>query len=415
MAERAPHLLLVPAFLGGHGGLENHVLSFARVAAGAGYRVSVVTPRPIPAGGDLTPRLASVATVDDAERHWRASIGGRAARLAAGARTIAVERRPLPAARRASLALDRARPYLDRYWQGPGAALVRDADVVHAFGKPKAFVRGVVVAAADAGTPVVYNEIAQVTPAYAHRSDLAPFARVVDRCDHVVTISESQEADLRARFGYTGPVTVVEQWADGLEDDLLAIDRPQRPSGAPVVVGSLSRLSPEKGLETLLDAVARTGDRVRLRIAGTGGLDGELRARVARLGLGGRVELVGYVEDRAAFYRDLDVFVVASIEEGGPITGAEAMAAGLPVVTTPCGAMADRVRGGHEGLRFAAGDAEALATALDRLAADPALGRSLGEAARARYLARNAAHENTARLLGLWSNLRGRAPSEVGA
>ena len=67
MAEVRPHLLMVPAFLGGHGGLENHVLATARTAARAGYRVSVVTPRPIPADGELGPRLAQWAEVDDVE------------------------------------------------------------------------------------------------------------------------------------------------------------------------------------------------------------------------------------------------------------------------------------------------------------------------------------------------------------
>ena len=151
MAERAPRLLLVPAFLGGHGGLENHVLSHARTAARAGYEVTVVTPRPIPAEGPLGPLLGEWADVDDAERHWRATPAARAARAGAGAKELVTRRRPIDPGRRATLGLDRARPYLDAYWQGDGAATVRRCDLVHAFGKPKAFVTGAIRAAAHAG------------------------------------------------------------------------------------------------------------------------------------------------------------------------------------------------------------------------------------------------------------------------
>ncbi len=410
MAEPRPHLLLVPAFLGGHGGLENHVLAHARIGAEAGYRVTVVTPRPIPPGGELGPRLAEWADVTDAERAWRARPSTRVVRLVAGARATLVDRRLPDADRRATLALDRARPALERFWREDGAALLASADVVYAYGKPKAFVANLVEAAADAGVPVAYNEIAQVTDAYARRPDLAGFARVVNRCDRVVVMSESQGDDVRRRFGYRGEVTVVEQWADELEADLLAVARPTTAgSDGPVVIGSLCRLSPEKGLDTLLAAFARVAaDRPAavLVVAGTGALDAPLRALAADLGIADRVDFRGFVEDRVDFYRGLDAFAVCSIEEGGPITGVEAMAAGLPVVTTPCGAMPDRVRDGREGLRVDVGDVDGLATALTRLVDDPGTRRSLGDAARARYRDRNTEAANRRCLVALWSALR---------
>ncbi|MBL8778088.1 MAG: glycosyltransferase family 4 protein [Acidimicrobiales bacterium] len=422
MADRPPRLLLVPAFLGGHGGLENHVLSHARVAARAGYEVTVVTPRPIPADGELGPLLREWAEVDDAERHWRATPAGRVARAGAGAKELATRRRPLDARRRATLALDRARPYLDGYWQGDGSTTVHRADLVHTFGKPKPFVTGAIRAAADAGVPVVYTEIAQVTEAYAARPDLVGFRAVADRCDHVAVMAEHQGDDVRARFGYEGPVTIVEQWADGVEEELLAIDRlPAAPQAGVVRIGSLCRLSGEKGLDTLLAAFARIApDRpgARLIVAGTGACEADLRHLARRSGITERVEFLGFVPDRAAFYRDVDVFAVCSIEEGGPITGAEAMAAALPIVTTPCGAMPDRVRDGVEGLRIAVGNVDATAAALDRLVGDPALRHDLGAAARARYLERNTRAANEQRLLDLWQGLRDdarRAPARATA
>lgn len=418
MAERAPRLLLVPAFLGGHGGLENHVLSYARIAARAGYDVSVVTPRPIPPDSELGPLLAQWAEVDDAERHWRATPVGRVVRAAAGAKALVEQRRPLTPERRATLALDQARPYLDTYWQGDGRDTLGGADLVQAFGKPKAFVTNAIRAASESGIPVAYTEIAQVTVEYATRPDLVGFRDVADRCDHVLVMAESQGDDVRKRFGYRGPVTVVEQWADGLEADLLAIERAGTATAerGPVQIGSLCRLSGEKGLDTLLEAfaqVAAARPEARLEVAGTGDLGGMLRALARRLGVEDRVAFRGFVEDRTAFYRSVDLFAVCSIEEGGPITGVEAMAAGLPLVTTPCGAMPDRVRDGVEGLRVAVGDVAGTAAALDRLVGDPALRHALGRAARHRYLERNTEAANERCLLGLWQTMRAGARSEA--
>jgi len=422
MAEVRPHLLVVPAFLGGHGGLENHVLATARTAAQAGYRVTVITPRPIPADGELGPRLAEWAEVDDVERRWRSRLGARLTRAAAAVKATVAERRLPGPERRADLALDRARPFMDAFWLGDGRALVAGADLVHAFGKPKPFVTGAIEAAADAGVPVVYTEIAQVTADYAARADLRGFARVADRCDVIAVMAETQGEDIRRHFGYRGPVTVLEQWADGLEDELLALEPPAAaPSdGRPVVVGSLCRLSPEKGLDTLLAAFARVAEHRRdvvLAVAGTGELAPVLRAQAAALGIAERVEFAGFVEDRVGFYESVDVFTVCSIEEGGPITGVEAMAAARPIVTTGCGAMPDRIRDGREGLRIEAGDVAALAEALARLVDDGALRTVLGRAARGRYLERNAEATNRDRLVTLWADLRQDhgAPAPAGA
>ncbi len=203
----------------------------------------------------------------------------------------------------------------------------------------------------------------------------------------------------------------VEQWADRLEDDLLALPTPQPHDGdpdRPIIVGSLGRLGAEKGLDTLVRgfaAAAAVDDRLRLRIGGTGPEGPALAALAEQLGVADRVELVGFVDDRATLLGGFDVFVVASIEEGGPITGAEAMAAARPMVSTAAGAMRERVRDGIDGLRFDAGDAAALAAHLVALAADPARRADLGAAARRRYLDRNHSSVTVPALLQAWATL----------
>ena len=94
------------------------------------------------------------------------------------------------------------------------------------------------------------------------------------------------------------------------------------------------------------------------------------------------LHLIGYVADPVAVYRQADVFAFPTIEEGSALVTYEALACGLPVVTTPNAGSV--VRDGVEGFIVPIRDAEALAAALERLRADERLRREMGRAARAR-------------------------------
>ncbi|MFF9053798.1 glycosyltransferase family 4 protein [Streptomyces erythrochromogenes] len=143
----------------------------------------------------------------------------------------------------------------------------------------------------------------------------------------------------------------------------------------------VGRLSAQKNVARLLDAISLAESPLRLRIVGGGELDADLRARAAALGLGERVEFAGplYDGDLLAAYADADAFVLPSDREGMPLAALEAMAAALPVLATD-------VPGNTELLRdvglLAAPDPASLAAAVDRLASDPALrGRLAGRSA----------------------------------
>jgi len=135
-----------------------------------------------------------------------------------------------------------------------------------------------------------------------------------------------------------------------------------------VIVGYLGRLVPEKGVLVLLEAIARH-PQLRLRIGGAGPLGDELATRAADLGIADRVENVGSVmpDDVVDFYRGLDVLAVPSIptpswtEQFGRVA-VEAMACGVPVVSSDAGALRDVV--GGAGIVVPAGDAVALGDAL---------------------------------------------------
>jgi len=157
----------------------------------------------------------------------------------------------------------------------------------------------------------------------------------------------------------------------------------------PVVIGTVARLSPEKGVTYLLDAFAtlrrKLGGRVVLRIAGDGPERSRLEAQVVRLGLSGAVEMFGWVEHGALpdFLRGLDVFAVPSTWEGFGVAAAEASACGLPVVSADVHGLPDVVRHNVTGLLVPSKDANAMAAAIESLVDDPERRHKLGAAGRA--------------------------------
>ncbi|MDQ4038802.1 MAG: glycosyltransferase family 4 protein [Actinomycetota bacterium] len=164
------------------------------------------------------------------------------------------------------------------------------------------------------------------------------------------------------------------------------------PSCGPLRIVSVGRLVAKKGFGVLVDAVAvlhERGQDVELVIVGEDGEDAaSVRAQVAAHKLSDVVSLLGPLSQRdiCMIYRRCDVFALACrIEANGDRDGipnvlVEAMAAGLPVVSTAVSGIPELVRDGHNGLLVAPDDPVALADALLRLAKDPQLRACLARA-----------------------------------
>ncbi|MEH1164027.1 glycosyltransferase family 4 protein [Micromonospora sp. CPCC 205539] len=165
---------------------------------------------------------------------------------------------------------------------------------------------------------------------------------------------------------------------------------PVRPLGRlsdPVVLLYHGRVDARKGVLDLLDAMAdlrADGVPVRLRISGIGPDRDATADRVGELGLGADVDLLGAVDYHRAHevYARGDIFVSPTYAEGFSNTILEAMATGLPVVSTDVVGVRDCVRPEENGLLVPAGDARALGRAVRRLIDDAALGRRLATQAR---------------------------------
>jgi glycosyltransferase involved in cell wall biosynthesis len=147
------------------------------------------------------------------------------------------------------------------------------------------------------------------------------------------------------------------------------------------VVAIVARLVPVKNVSLFLRAMASVPSAVAL-IVGDGELRGRLQTEAAELGIADRSRFVGWQSDVRTVYAAADVVALTSNNEGSPVSIIEAMAVGRSIVSTAVGGVPDVVRDGVDGVLVRAGDANALAAAINSLLADSSRRARLGAAGR---------------------------------
>jgi glycosyltransferase involved in cell wall biosynthesis len=167
-------------------------------------------------------------------------------------------------------------------------------------------------------------------------------------------------------------------------DDHPALDRAslETPEGVPLLLG-MGRLHSDKAHDVTLHALAKLPD-AWLWIAGSGPLEGELKALAARLGVADRVRFLGWREDAGALYRAADVVVFPSrVEPLGNVV-IQAWAYGKPLVTAASVGPAALARDQEDALLVAVDDDAALARAIQRVLSNDGLALRLVETGAAR-------------------------------
>jgi len=202
-----------------------------------------------------------------------------------------------------------------------------------------------------------------------------------------VAVSGEVAASLRRLYGIEQCQVI---W-NCIPTDLYANPRVPRPewrakegfADDDLLIGCVARLHPQKNHALLLEAFARGPARqpkAHLVLVGEGPLRRALEERAQRLGVASQVRFVGVRADIPEVLAAMDMFALSSDYEGSPLSVVEAMAAGLPVVSTRAGGVAELVDDGREGLLVQPGDVEGLSGALAFLAEHAEARRSMGMA-----------------------------------
>jgi glycosyltransferase involved in cell wall biosynthesis len=176
------------------------------------------------------------------------------------------------------------------------------------------------------------------------------------------------------------------------------------------VVLTVARLVPIKNVALLVEAFAIVRERVgnvHLLIVGDGPEGRALRERSAERGIADAVTFAGAIpfEETPRFYRAADVFALSSTFDNSPNVVLEAMASGLPVVTTDVGGVGEFVADRVGGLIVPPDDASAFAVALDRYLTSPALARAAGDHNRLKATTEFSWRASALRLLGVYDSV----------
>jgi len=260
---------------------------------------------------------------------------------------------------------------------------------------------------------LVYRAIG-AAPSWATRGPRrVVYGRLIRSATRVVAVAEAVRHEIVARFGASEAHVVT--IANGVDPERLSSERSRAsvrrslgiPSGSPVIL-SLGSLNWEKDPLAHLQVVSRVCQRVpavRHLMVGDGPLRDEVSSTVGRMGLAGRVLVLGARRDIADLLRASDVVLLASRIEGMPACLIEGGMAGLPAVAYAIAGIPEIVDDGSTGVLVRPGDVGGLADSVSRLLADPETRKAMGRRARLRCRAHFDVRVIATKYLELWQEI----------
>jgi glycosyltransferase involved in cell wall biosynthesis len=303
------------------------------------------------------------------------------------------------------------------------ARLLRRAqvDVVHAH-QYTPFFYGTLARLVYRRPPVLFTEHGRHFPDYPRRKRMLVNRLLLERRDRVIGVGGAVRAALILNEGIPAPrVQVIYNGIDTAafsngDHEHEAIRRELGVGPGDFVILQVARLDYLKDHATAIRTMQRVVPRMpnaRLVLVGEGPERSKIQTLVDQYQLGAQVRFLGLRKDVARLLHVADLFLLTSISEGIPLTVIEAMAAGVPVVSTRVGGLPEVVEDGVTGALVDAGDDAALAERIYSLAQNAALRQRMGQHGRERAGSLFSEAQMHGRYLHLYHEMHGARRSTV--
>jgi hypothetical protein len=269
--------------------------------------------------------------------------------------------------------------------------------------------------AALARVPAVLGTV-QVGAYEPDRSSYWQLRALVSGVDRFLAVSREIATELVEDLGW--PSEKVEVTYNAVDVERAAVPAPPGlraqlgGSETRPLVLTPARLNAQKGHDALLEAIAEVPEALFL-LAGDGPDRERLEARTVELGVAERVRFLGRRPDVPQLLAACDVFALPSLYEGSSLAVLEAMAAGIPIVSSAIGGTEELIEDGRSGLLVPPGDAPALAAAMRRLLEDPQLREDFAGRARERVDAGLRREQNAERVAEVYRELLGEGSTAI--
>jgi glycosyltransferase involved in cell wall biosynthesis len=210
---------------------------------------------------------------------------------------------------------------------------------------------------------------------------------ILKRLDAVVAVSDTMKKTLVSKGVPAGKVVTIENSVDLAPIDPEEGKKVRRELGIPetgILIACAGRLSPERGLEFFMEAMAmaiKDNGNIYVIIAGDGPLKKLLEALSKNFGISERTRFLGFRDDIERILCATDVFISSSLKDSFGMATVEAMASARPVISTDTG-IASQIINGRNGILVSQKDPVAIYKAVISLAADPHLREEMGKLAR---------------------------------
>jgi len=263
-------------------------------------------------------------------------------------------------------------------------------DLLHLHNSPGAFWGTLAQIVSGTRVPIVRTEHNPYLPHLMPGIYRALYSRFIRRAKRIICVSEMVRRSYVESFPSRAGRYVTVLNGVRVEDFENLPPRPECCADfklAPEIrlIGTVGRMTAVKNQRLLIEALyllRSKGTEAHLAIIGEGELREKLGAYAGDLGVSEYVSLVKETRNIAEFYGALDVFCLSSDSEGIPLTLLEAMAAGVPVVSTEVGGIPEVIEDGVNGCLVPPGAPESLAKRVDEILGDPARGAELAAKAR---------------------------------